>query len=68
MSKTGRTNPRRRPSRRNRPNRRITVYSERRGVPDLRKLGRAVIAAAMAEAEAQALAAGSEEEERDHDD
>lgn len=67
MSKTGRTNPRL-SGRRSRPNRRITVHSERRGVPDLRKLGRAVIAAAMAEAEAQALAAGSEEEELDHDD
>ena len=49
MSKTGRTNYRRGP-------RGITVRSERRDPPDLRKLSRAVIAIALRDAEAKAEA------------
>lgn len=54
MSKTGRTNYRRRSRGTPKPERHITVRSVRRDPPDLRKLSRAVIAMALRDAEAQA--------------
>jgi hypothetical protein len=56
MSKTGRTNYRRGSRGTRKAERHIVVRSERRDPPDLRKLGRAVIATAMRDAEAQAEA------------
>lgn len=60
MSKTGRYNYRRPEKGRNsptRPERHITVRGVRKPSPDLRKLGRVVIALALAEAEAEKAAA-----------
>jgi len=56
MSKTRRTNYRRGPRGTRKAERRITVRSERRDPPDLRKLSRAVIAMALRDAEAKAEA------------
>ncbi|WP_405182542.1 hypothetical protein OG225_16755 [Nocardia sp. NBC_01377] len=60
MSKNNKFNYRRPEKGRNRPNRpkpHITVRSVRRTPPDLTKLGRAIIAAALAEAAAEKAAA-----------
>lgn len=51
MSKTGRSNHRRRSRGTPKPERHITVRSIRRDPPDLRKLSRAVIAMALRDAE-----------------
>jgi len=56
MSKTGRTNYRRGARGSRKAERHITVRSERRDPPDLRKLSRAVIAMALRDAEAKAEA------------
>lgn len=56
MSKTGRTNYRRGSRGIPKAERHITVRSERRDPPDLRKLSRAVIVMALRDAEAQAEA------------
>lgn len=56
MSKTGRTNYRRGSRGSRKAERYISVRSERRDPPDLRKLSRAVIAIAMRDAEAKAEA------------
>lgn len=56
MSKTGRTNYRRAARGIRKAERHITVRSERREPPDLRKLSRAVIAIALRDAEAKAEA------------
>jgi hypothetical protein len=53
MSKTGRTNYRRGARGGRKVERYISVRSERRDPPDLRKLSRAVIAIALREAEAK---------------
>ncbi|MFI6168931.1 hypothetical protein ACIBCN_19280 [Nocardia sp. NPDC051052] len=63
MSKTGRYNYRRLEKGRNtptRPKRRITVRGDQRTPPDLRKLGRAVIAMALADAEAEKASQAAE--------
>lgn len=65
MSKTGRTNLRRSAKRNQR--RRITVHGERRPSPDLRKLGRAVITAAMAEAKRTHSITREGDEEHGHE-
>ncbi|MCA2293016.1 hypothetical protein JF735_05270 [Mycobacterium avium] len=56
MSKTGRTNYRRGSRGSRKAERYISVRSERRDPPDLRKLSRAVIAIALRDAEAKAEA------------
>ncbi|MEU4706752.1 hypothetical protein AB0G00_09980 [Nocardia salmonicida] len=67
MSKTRRINPRR-SAKRNPSHRRITVHGQQRTSPDLHKLGRAVIVAALAETEAkQAAASQNGAEEVEHD-
>ena len=54
MSKTGRNNPRRTTREVRRNERRLSVRAIRLEVPDVRRLGRAFIALAMADAERQA--------------
>ncbi|WP_433683356.1 hypothetical protein [Nocardia sp. CA-119907] len=63
MSKSGKFNPRRPAKGRNRPNRpqvNIRVRSVKHNPPDLRKLGRAVIAMGLAEMEAEKVSAAEE--------